>query len=466
MKGIHCRPHFLQIAVLLFSSFYLMASAAQFVYEAMVHCRYNANDHDDAADTDHEYAILCVGNSITAGLYGVTSVLTFLGVMYAIIFNAEADLLIAFVIFGIMMSYTCDVITNLRVNCKAGDTTEQNLFDDDSFDSAKSKCQTYTYGTISGCFGMIGAFISGYYGVLMNLNNGRFYIQRPIGLFVALCGYALVYSFNNLASAYVYCHYYDNGEDKLPVPAPAPPVLDDIVNGQLHPLCDGYTKTAIGYGVNGFVALLGLPVMFRFHKRGMWIILGIFLALCSSSNYSTFTGVANSYCDMKDNLLADMGQYSSYDMKVYENGCKWYSHAQTVSITATTVSSTAALISIADTLTHFDHDTLVIRFRRALFFTFALCFSLANVCVLHATVTADCDLYHDQLADDAVASDTDDKVERIQCEGTMAQIIFYYLSLGACVCGVLMSLVFNFPEKVCTLSSVCPAYSVLCVLII
>ena len=64
-----------------------MAACSQYVYEAMVNCRYHSNDHDDAGETDHEYRILCIGNSITAVSYGITSLLTFIGVVYAILFS-------------------------------------------------------------------------------------------------------------------------------------------------------------------------------------------------------------------------------------------------------------------------------------------------------------------------------------------------------------------------------------------
>ena len=350
-------------------------------------------------------------------------------------------------VFGILVSYTCDVLTNLRVNCVAGDTSDQNIFDDDSFDAARSMCHTYTYGAIGGCFGVVGAFIGGHYGIMMKLNHNKFYIQRPVGLLVAMTGYALVYCFNNLAQALVNCHYYRQGEDKLPLPEPLPPVVDDLVEDQLQPLCRGYTHTAIGYGVGAATALLGIPIMLRFHKRGLWIVLSVFLALCALSNHSTFSGVAAAYCDMKDNYMAEHDTYSSYDMKVFRNGCKFYSHAVVVSIVATSCAALAAAISVVDTALHIDHDTLVIRSRRALLFAFAVCFCLSNAFVLHATETADCDLYHNRLGDDEVASATDDTVQRTQCEGTSAQITFYYLSLAACVGGTGASLVFNFPEK-------------------
>lgn len=445
MQGVKTSPHYLQILILLFSSFYLLASCTASIYDAITNCRYMTSGYDgDPNETNHQYSIDCIGSSITASFYGITALSTLIGVIVAIISGADVDLMIAFVIFGILISYSSDVYTNLRINCVAGDTTSQNVWDDDEYDPAAEKCQILTYGAIGGTCGVVGGFIGGYYGVLMKIKPGTFYVQRPVGLLIAMAGYSAIYCFNMLATAQPYCHYYRHGLDY--VPDKMPPFLnDDLVYNQLDPLCEGYRNTAIGYGVGVFVSLCGIPVMFRFKKRGLWIILGLFMAICSSANRFTFRGAALSSCDSTDNTLADFGAYNSYQEELFSDGCKNYRNAATVSIIATTVGSGAALISILDTAIHIEHDTLIIRVRRALFFAFGLCFSLANMYNLQGSFSADCALYNDRLADDAVHEMSDDLVMASKCHGKLAQTIFYCLSIVVCGIGVLVSLRYNFP---------------------
>jgi hypothetical protein len=370
--------------------------------------------------------------------------LTLLGVLLAAVTGTDVDILIAFVIFGILVSYTSDVYTNLRINCVAGDTTSQNLWDDDHYDSSKEKCQILTYGAIGGTIGVIGGFFGGYYGVLMKLRPGSFYPQRPLGLLVALAGYSSIYCFNMLSSALPYCHYYSHGQDQLPDIIP-PKINDDLVYNQLDPLCSGYKNTAIGYGVGIFIGLLGIPVMFRFKKRGLWIILGLFMAICSASNRFTFKAAQASSCDNTKNLLADLGAFNSYQETLYSNSCQNYSHAAFTSIFATTFGSFAAFISFLDTLLFLEHDTLLIRFRRSCFFAFGLCFSLSNLFNLHGSFYADCQLYNQQLNDDLLYKQTDDIIMQTNCHGKLTQIIFYSFSIVICGIGIPISWRYNFP---------------------
>jgi hypothetical protein len=443
MRGVVCSPHVLQVVLLGFSGFFLLGSFTQFVYQSHVKCRYHENGHDDDGETNNEYLIECIGNSITAGCYGVTCVMIVSGAIFSLLWRRDADLLISFVIFGILTSYTSDVATNLRVNCTAGDTTDQNPFDDDSFQSSESKCQTLTFALVGGCLGIVGGFIGGLYGVLMKLNSGKFYIQRPIGLFVAMAGYAMVFSFNNLANSFPLCHWYSNGKARLPDSTP-PYIEDDIVYGQLDPLCVGYTNTAVGYGVGALLAFIGIAVMLKFQKRGMWVILSLFCAICSSSNYSTFLAAKLSSCDSTDNKLSKM--YNSYQENLYKDSCSYYGDAVIVSIIATCVSGIAAVIGGIDTLVHIDHDTLTIRIRRSLMFAFACCFSISNSFITLATMETDCDLYHGHLSDDSVSANIDDGVMRSQCEGKQTQVVFYCLAALSCAIGVLISLYYNFPD--------------------
>lgn len=447
MKGIHASPHYLQILILLFSSFYLLASCTASIYDAITSCQLNqqpSSSYDDPSVTNHEYSIDCIGSSITASSYGITALLTLFGVIIAGITGTDVDIMIAFVIFGILVSYTSDVYTNLRINCIAGDTTSQNMWDDDNYDQSKEKCEILTYGAICGTIGVIGGFMGGYYGVLMKLKPGTFYTQRPLGLLLALGGYSAIYCFNMLATALPYCHYYKHGKDQLPDLIP-PKINDDIVYNQLDPLCYGYRNTAIGYGIGIFISLLGIPVMFRYKKRGLWIILGLFMAICSASNRFTFLAAKLSSCDNIDNKLADIGAYNSYQEILFSNGCKNYGNAAMVSIFATTIGSSAAFISILDTIYHIEHDTFIIRLRRGLFFAFGLCFSLSNLFNLHGSYYADCQLYNQQLVDDIVYHESDDLIMQSNCHGKLTQIIFYCFSIVACGIGIPVSLRYNFP---------------------
>lgn len=444
LKGIRASPHYLQIIILLFSSFYLLSSCSVYIYSSIESCRYMESNHDDTNETNHQYSIDCIGNIITSIAYGFTAFSTLCGVIIALITGEDVDIMIAFVIFGILVSYTSDVYTNLRINCVAGDTTSQNMWDDDEYDSAADKCKILTYGAIGGTIGVIGGFMGGYYGVLMKIKPGTFYVQRPLGLLLALAGYSAIYCFNMLATSMPYCHYYKHGLDEVPDTTP-PRINDDIVYNQLDPLCLGYRHTSIGYGVGIFIGLMGIPVMFKWKKRGLWIILGFFMAICSASNRFTFIAAKDSTCDNTDNFFASIGVYSSYDESLFENSCSSYKHAALISIFATIFGSGAAVISIFDTYFTLDHDTLIIRIRRALFFLFGLCFTLSNMYNLYGSYVADCKLYNQKLNDDAVYEESDDVVMSANCVGKQVQLIFYYLSIAAAAIGTFMSLRYNFP---------------------
>ena len=449
MKGYLGSPHYLQVLILSFSCFFLLGSFVQFVINATNNCTYYNNDYTDSKTTNNEYYIECIGDSITAICYGLVSLLTMAGLFVGLYKSSDADLIIAFVIFGILVSYASDALTNLIVSCSAGDTTDQNLFDDDSYDAARKKCEIYSYSVAGGVFGMFGGFLGGYYGIKMKL-NGFFYIQRPIGLFIAMSGYAMIFCFNTLATAFPTCHYYDEGKDQLPnTTPPYLPIEDDLVYDQLQPICLGYNRTAIGYGVGSFVSLMGIPVMFRYQKRGMWIIFATFLVFCSSSNYSTFEAVKLQSCNNKSNFLSGLPFfYNSYQSQQFNNSCKYFEISSYVSIIATVAAGLAVVISIVDTfILHIDHDTLIIRFRRAMFFAFGTCFSLANGFTLMASLKPDCNLYSGNLNDDAVSADTDDVIERTNCRGKTAQFLFYMISAAACALGLVISLIVNFPEN-------------------
>ena len=444
VKGIRTSPHYLQIAILLFSSFYLLSSCSTFVYQSIESCRYMKNNHDDINETNHQYSIDCIGNIITSISYGITAFSTLCGVLIAIITSEDVDIMIAFVIFGILVSYTSDVYTNLRINCVAGDTTSQNIWDDDQYDQAADKCRILTYGAVGGTIGVIGGWMGGYYGVLMKIRPGTFYVQRPLGLLIALAGYSSIYCFNMLASSRSYCHYYKQGLDKVPDLIP-PRINDDIVYNQLDPLCEGYQNTSIGYGVGVFISLMGIPIMFRWKKRGLWIVLGLFMAICSASNRFTFMGAKLSSCDNTDNFFASIGLYSSYDETLFDENCTSFKNASLISIFATCFGSGAALISIVDTYYELEHDTLIIRIRRSFFFLFGLCFTLSNMYNTYGSYLADCKLYNQQLDDDELYNESDDVIMSSTCIGKQIQLIFYYLSIATTAVGALMSLRYNFP---------------------
>ena len=162
---------------------------------AITNCAYENREHDDSKETNHKYSILCVGNTFSAAIFGFTGMTTVIGGIYGLM-KIDVEMYLAFTIFGILAGYTSDAITNLRVNCDAGRTSSYpwNSFGDDTFDSASHLCNTLAYSTAGGLIGMIGGLMAGGYGVLMKLRS-TFYVQRPVGLFIAIAGYAAIWCF-------------------------------------------------------------------------------------------------------------------------------------------------------------------------------------------------------------------------------------------------------------------------------
>lgn len=158
----------------------MFSSVASFWYQAGINCHYSATDYEEDSTTKNEYDIKCIGNSITASFYGLTAIMILGGFGMSHFSRHDADYLISFVIFGILVSYTSDVCTNLRVNCVAGDTTDMNTFSDDSYDSASEKCVIYTYSLLGGLMGCVGGFIAGFYAVLMKVTGNT---AHPINFY-------------------------------------------------------------------------------------------------------------------------------------------------------------------------------------------------------------------------------------------------------------------------------------------
>mgnify|MGYP003386366020 FL=1 len=131
---------------------------------------------------------------------------------------------------------------------------------------------------------------------------------------------------------------------------------------------------------------------------------------------------------------------------MFDDSCNSYGHAVTVSYVATSVAFLSALISIMDVIFHFDHDTLRIRVRRALLFGFGCCFSVASMYSILSTAKSDCALYHDELSDDVVDANTETRVQRLQCQGKMTQVLCYFVCMAMCGVGVIASVLCNFPE--------------------
>ena len=65
MKGILASPFHLQVVILFFGGFYMLALSSQYGTLASTRCRYEEVGHSDDKSTNGEYGILCIGNSIT-----------------------------------------------------------------------------------------------------------------------------------------------------------------------------------------------------------------------------------------------------------------------------------------------------------------------------------------------------------------------------------------------------------------
>ena len=75
MKGKLCSPFYLQSIILSFGGFYLLGLATTFATSAFTNCTNN----DGAEKTNNEYDTLCIGNSITSIVFGITSIITLSG---------------------------------------------------------------------------------------------------------------------------------------------------------------------------------------------------------------------------------------------------------------------------------------------------------------------------------------------------------------------------------------------------
>ena len=149
MKGIPCSPFYLQSMILLMGGFYLLAMSTIFASNAATNCQYAHNDVTDKTNNQHE--TLCVGNAITSAIFGVASLMTLLGALAGFM-QRDIDIVISFVLVGVLSGYTSDSMTNVRLNCTAGDTSGNNMFPSDTWDSSEHLCEAYTYraiGTLS-----------------------------------------------------------------------------------------------------------------------------------------------------------------------------------------------------------------------------------------------------------------------------------------------------------------------------
>jgi hypothetical protein len=369
-------------------------------------------------------------------IFGTTGIVTLVGSIFAIL-QRDVDLMLSFVFFGILCAYSSDALTSLRVNCTAGDTTANNIFSDDSFDASKELCKTYTYTATSGLCGAVAAFFSGYFAVLMKM-NGKFYPQRPVCIFLGLCGMALVFSFTYLGASVSSCHYYNNGKDIL---SPHPGNhLDDVVYDQLEPLCFGYKSAAITAGVGAMLALIGIPLLALIKKAALWVNIAWVTAFLSGANLASFRGVMINTCDQYQPPNIPSAKENALDIQ-----CTCSRIASYLSGLGVISSTIGFAITWFDVFVKFDHDSLIIRVRRSILFLFVFTYigSIATFAV--SNMTSNCDIYNHNIDDDLVSASTDDVILNNNCKGYVVQVFFYVLSLFGVSLAIIASLIFNFP---------------------
>ena len=231
MIGLRGSPFLLQSTLLFFGAFYLLAQGTIFATKAASECTFQQNGFPD--QTNHEHEVLCVGNAISATIFLIVSGVAMYGSVSAIIMK-DVDIITSYLLLGVVAGYTSNALTQLRLNCTAGDTTGLNKFQvhstghfiglhltafcslahctfhsklslhmvpfmmgpfavklqDDTWDSYEHLCRGSSGSVAFGFLGLFGAAISAYYGTIMKI-QGVFYVQRPIGFLIGLSGYEL-----------------------------------------------------------------------------------------------------------------------------------------------------------------------------------------------------------------------------------------------------------------------------------
>lgn len=442
MKGFLGNPFYLQSTILGMGGFYLLSLCTMYASDAYTNCHYLNNDHPETYKD--QYEILCPGNAMTSLVFGITAVITLLGAFAGLI-NRDIDIVLSVVLFGVICGYTSDTITQLRLNCNADSMVKANKFNDDSFDPAEELCQTYTYGTVGGIYGMIGAAASAIAGVLMKL-KGKFYAARPIGLFVAMSGYALIFCFIQLGASTNTCHYLDGAKEYLKtVPAIAYDTVNHQINYVLEPQCESFQDAAKILGSNAIVPILGIAFIIKFKKKGMWFTFCLFSVLLCVGNTITFNGQRLSLCDLADTYQVSqyLGQ-TPYQYTQYRVQCGTFTMAFALGLIGIGFSMIGLIVSVLDILIDLDHDSFIVRLRRACMFAFGGCFQSDQMLIAIGKMTPDCDLFHGNLDD---FMQHDDSVLENNCIGRSSAVFFNALAIAIQIIGIIISLRFNFPME-------------------
>lgn len=195
----------------------------------------------------------------------------------------------------------------------------------------------------------------------------------------------------------------------------------------------------------------------------MWIVLCCFATMLSTANLLVFQGQYTSTCQAYDDAspynitqfhpsatvisngittVTPQSGVSPYAYDTYEVQCSTYNSAYIAGIVGSTFGGVAVLLSLADTVLNVDHDTFLVRSRRAFMFGFAFCFIFANMLVAIGSTTPDCDLNNDGL-DDILSHD--DTALQNNCRGKSTAIFFYAMSISCAAIASIVSLRFNFP---------------------
>jgi hypothetical protein len=292
---------------------------------------------------------------------------------------------------------------------------------------------------------MAGAAASAYAGVLMKL-RGKFYAARPIGLFVAMSGYALIFSFIQLGASINICHYYDGANDKLKtVPAIAYDTLNHQINYVLEPQCESFSDAAKILGSNAIVPILGIAFIIKFRKKGMWFTFCLFSLVLTIGNTIIFNGQRLSLCDLSDSFQVSQQlgntpyQYTSYRVQ-----CGTFTTAYFSGLVGAGLAAVGLIICVLDMLIDLDHDSFIVRLRRAVMFGFGATFVAAQMLIGIGKMTPDCDLFHGDL-DDFMPHD--DAILNNNCVGRSSAVFFNSLAVAMQLLGVIISLRFNFPME-------------------
>ena len=466
MKGLPGSPFYLQATLLTLVGFFFLAIADLFATASETNCIRAANDIVEK--TNDQYDILCTGNGFTASIFVITACITLYGAIAGCM-QKDIDTIPSFVFFGVLLGYTSDSISNLKLNCSAGDNSENNMFPTDTWDSAGHLCHAYCGSVLGGIFGMVGTAISAYYAVQMKL-KGTFYPQRPIGLFIGLSGYALIVCFQSVALTLSSCHDYDyasdytvplsipqcaagsNGSDCLAVYQSS---IDHLADAVLKPLCQNYEPASILLGINSLVPMFGISLIVLYKKRGMWLVICCYVTILSVANTLLFSGQYVSTCQMHDDYTpydpstfvpanTDMPQQglSPYEYDSYQIQCYTFESAYISSLLCALFGGIGVLLSILDIGYKTDHDTFLIRLRRSSIFSYAVCYILSDMFVAVGTMTPNCDLNHEGL-DDFLKHD--DTVVQNNCTGNSVAFFFYCLAVAAAALGSFVSLCYTFP---------------------